>query len=52
MAALDAIPDMKVAILGGFDRSLPLEHLAKHVSDHDFDIRKALLIGAGAVRII
>lgn len=51
MAALDAIHEPKVVVLGGFDRSLPLEHLAQEVQSHDADIRKAVLIGASAERL-
>jgi UDP-N-acetylmuramoylalanine--D-glutamate ligase len=50
MAALDAITQPKVAILGGFDRNLPLEHFAAALHVHDDDLRKAVIIGASAKR--
>ena len=51
IAALDAIPGMKVMILGGFDRGLPLEPLANAIRDHASIIRKAVLIGASNERL-
>lgn len=51
MAALDAITAPKVILLGGFDRDLPLGHLARHLVSHQRDIRKAILIGASARRL-
>ncbi|HEU4966304.1 MAG TPA: UDP-N-acetylmuramoyl-L-alanine--D-glutamate ligase [Candidatus Saccharimonadales bacterium] len=51
MAALDAIPQPKVAIMGGFDRGLPLEHLAQSVASHTEDIRKLIVIGASGKRL-
>lgn len=51
MAALAAITAPKVIILGGFDRNLPLGHLARCLADHRGDIRKAVLIGASAHRL-
>ena len=51
MAALDAIHEPKVVLLGGYDRNLPLENMAQVVQSHDADIRKAVLIGASAERL-
>jgi UDP-N-acetylmuramoylalanine--D-glutamate ligase len=51
MAALDAVPGMKVMILGGFDRGLPLKPLAEVIRDHDSVIRKAVIIGASRERL-
>lgn len=51
IAALEAIPGQKVMIMGGFDRGLPTEHLAKAVKDHEADLRKVLLIGVSASRL-
>jgi len=49
-AALNALHEPKVIIMGGFDRNLPLEEIAKTVKSHEDDIRKLLLIGASAKR--
>lgn len=51
IAAIEAITQPKVIILGGFDRGLKLSRLAKTIQDHDQDIIKCLLIGASAQRI-
>jgi UDP-N-acetylmuramoylalanine--D-glutamate ligase len=51
LAALAAIPQPKVIILGGFDRNLPIGHLARGLADHQRDVRKAILIGASASRL-
>lgn len=51
MAALDAILQPKVAIMGGFDRGLPLERLAQSVASHAQDIRKLIIIGASGKRL-
>lgn len=52
IAALKAIPGHKVMILGGFDRGLPLGHVAKAVLQHKDEIRKIVVIGAGGPRLI
>jgi UDP-N-acetylmuramoylalanine--D-glutamate ligase len=49
-AALQALHEPKVMIMGGFDRNLPLEDIAATVESHDGDIRKLVLIGASAKR--
>jgi UDP-N-acetylmuramoylalanine--D-glutamate ligase len=51
MAALDALPKKKVIIVGGFDRNLPLDNLAKSIAKHDGDITKVIIIGASAKRL-
>ncbi len=51
MAALDAVRESKVVIMGGFDRNLPLEHLAKAVLAHNDDIHKIVIIGASGERL-
>lgn len=51
MAALSAIPQPKVVIMGGFDRNLPLEHLAQSVAAHHDTIRTVILIGASGRRL-
>lgn len=51
MAAIAAIHEPKVAILGGFDRMLPIEHFARAIKDHESDIRTVLLIGASGPRL-
>ncbi len=51
IAAMDAITGMKVMILGGFDRHLPLEHLAKAVKEHTSDLRSVIIVGASAERL-
>jgi UDP-N-acetylmuramoylalanine--D-glutamate ligase len=50
-AALSAIPGMKVMIVGGFDRHLPLDNLVVTIKERAADIRKILLIGASAERM-
>lgn len=51
IAALDAVQAPKVLIMGGFDRGLPLDHLAKAVENHQNDIRKLVIIGASGTRL-
>jgi len=51
MAAIDAIPDKKVLIVGGWDkRMLPLEHFAEHVQKASSSLRCVMLIGESAAR--
>jgi UDP-N-acetylmuramoylalanine--D-glutamate ligase len=50
-AAVDAIPGMKVVIVGGYDRMLPLKHFAQTLAAHSDDLRTVLLIGASAKRV-
>jgi UDP-N-acetylmuramoylalanine--D-glutamate ligase len=51
MAAMDAIEGMKVMILGGFDRNIPLEPLAGSVRDHTSVLRKVIITGASSQRL-
>ncbi len=51
IAAIEAIAEPKVMILGGFDRQLGLTSLAKAMQAHRDDIRHVLLIGAAAERL-
>lgn len=50
-AALNALHEPKVVIMGGFDRNLPLEEIAGTVKSHEDDIRKLVLMGASAKRL-
>jgi len=50
VAAIEAIPQKKVMIVGGFDRQLPLEDFSKNVKSNSETIRSILLIGASAHR--
>lgn len=50
VAAIQAIPEMKVMIIGGFDRQLPLEEFAGAVVKNAQELRRVLLIGASAER--
>jgi len=50
-AAIEAVPENKVLILGGFDRGLSLEKLADTVKKHEQDIKKIILVGASAGRL-
>lgn len=49
-AALNALHQPKVVIMGGFDRNLPLGDLAAAIKSHEADLRKLILIGASAKR--
>jgi UDP-N-acetylmuramoylalanine--D-glutamate ligase len=51
IAALDAIPGPKVMIMGGFDRQLPIDHLARALKSHQDQLKKVILIGASAKRL-
>jgi UDP-N-acetylmuramoylalanine--D-glutamate ligase len=50
VAAIEAIPQKKVMIVGGFDRQLPLEDFSKNVQSNRDTIRSILLIGASSKR--
>lgn len=50
-AAIEAVAGHKVMIVGGFDRGLPLEELAKVFVSHQQDLRRVLLIGDSAVKL-
>src|SRR5262249_16461457 len=49
-AAIEAIPGNKVLIAGGYERMLPLEHIAKHIAKHSREVRSIVLIGQSAER--
>lgn len=51
IAAMSAITALKVLIVGGYDRELPVELLADEIVKHNADIRRVLLIGATAQKI-
>ncbi len=51
IAAIEAIKENKVLILGGHDRGLSLEPLADVIKEHEQDIAKVILVGASAGRI-
>ncbi|HEV2403102.1 MAG TPA: UDP-N-acetylmuramoyl-L-alanine--D-glutamate ligase [Candidatus Saccharimonadales bacterium] len=51
IAALSAITDNTVMIMGGFDRNLPLEGLAAAAREHTDHLRKVVLIGASSQRL-
>jgi len=51
VAAIKAIKDPKVIIIGGFDRMLPLGELVETIKNHTDSIRKVILIGASGERV-
>ena len=51
IAAVKAIPQPKVMIIGGYDRGLGLHDLATAIIDPDNKVSKVLLIGASAGRM-
>lgn len=51
VAAIEAIKEPKVLIIGGHERGLPLEPLVATIVAHNEDIRKVLLIGASGGRV-
>lgn len=52
IAALDAVPETKILILGGYDRGLDMKPLCEAISRHTGSLRKVLVIGASADRIV
>lgn len=50
MAAIAAIPGPKILIMGGFDRQLPIDHLARAIAINP-DHPMVLLIGQSAARV-
>ena len=38
-------------IMGGFDRQLPIDHLARALKSHQDQLKKVILIGASAKRL-
>ena len=51
MAAVEAIKEPKVLIIGGYDRMLDISDFGKALKSHENDIRHVLLIGASADRV-
>ncbi len=51
IAAINTVAGNKVVIVGGKDRGLDLEDLAKTISSKSAEIRKVLIIGASAERV-
>lgn len=51
IAALNAVVEPKVVIIGGFDRDLDLAELAAALGQHKEDLRKILVIGAAGERV-
>ena len=51
VAAMEAIKGTKVMIVGGFDRGLELDSLARAFTDYKDDVRKVLIIGAIGQRL-
>lgn len=51
IGALEAIEGPKVMIMGGFDRQLPIEHLARAISEHCRDLTAVILMGESAQRL-
>lgn len=50
-AAIEAVPEKKVLILGGYDRGLSLDKLTDTLNRCSEDIRKVIIIGAVADRL-
>jgi len=51
IAAVEAVVEPKVLIVGGYDRMLPLENLAEFLKQQS-SLRKVLVIGASSERLI
>jgi UDP-N-acetylmuramoylalanine--D-glutamate ligase len=51
IAAVEAIPEKKVMIIGGFDRGLDLTELAEELTKRSDSIRNVLIIGVSAPRL-
>lgn len=51
VAAIEAVQEHKVIILGGHDRGLSLEKLAETIKRHEHDIRKVVIIGIAGPRL-
>lgn len=51
MAAMDAVEGMKVMIVGGFDRGLELEEMARAAVRHQLDLRRLVIIGESAHKL-
>jgi UDP-N-acetylmuramoylalanine--D-glutamate ligase len=51
IAAIESFTAPKVMIVGGFDRGLPLAHMAKTMLRHNDDLRKVIVMGASGLRL-
>jgi len=51
VASMEAIPGSKVMIIGGFDRGLDLNELARAIATHQTDLRRVIIIGQSAPAI-
>ena len=51
IAAIEAIPQPKVLVVGGFERMLPLEHFCEYVSKNSSGFRAILVIGESGPRL-
>lgn len=51
MAAMEAVAGNKIMIIGGFDRGLDLEDLARAIVMHKDELRRVVLIGASAHKL-
>ncbi len=51
IAAIEAIPQTKVLIVGGYERMLPLDYFVSKVKENAKHIRTIILIGASAERV-
>lgn len=51
IAAINSIPGPKVMILGGHERGLPLDDLAKRIASPETEIRKIIVIGEAGPRL-
>jgi UDP-N-acetylmuramoylalanine--D-glutamate ligase len=52
IAAIESFTAPKVMIVGGFDRGLPLAHMAKTLLQHTADLRKVIVIGVSGPRLV
>jgi UDP-N-acetylmuramoylalanine--D-glutamate ligase len=50
VAALNSVEEPKIAIIGGYDRLLPLEHFGEFIKNEAKNIKQILLIGASKER--
>lgn len=52
IAAIESVPEMKVMIIGGFERGLDLKELAQKLKACEKDIRSVLAVGATGKRVV